>query len=345
MLSPVMEKRNGFRKKQSAHNIDKAPRGLLFFISWFLSPALWGQVNWQEVSGSYGILPAGIKVYQTATTLNQEPFRAFYVEAHLNDRSLAFRTDTTNNRRINPSEFYIKNARPVVVVNTSFFSFQNNRNLNLIMDNGRLLAGNQSSIRAKHPDSLFWMHTFVSALGIRKNRSADVAWTYTDSSRGNVYAAQLPPDPLKLPGYHLKLKDLKKKTPSIRWKKWKMQTIAGGGPVLIQDGRICITHNEERKFSGKALYDKHPRTAMGYTRDGRLILLAVEGRNPGISAGATLAELAEILHGLGCIEALNLDGGGSSCLLVNGNETIKPSDKSGQRPIPGILFIAAGNQY
>jgi exopolysaccharide biosynthesis protein len=47
-----------------------------------------------------------------------------------------------------------------------------------------------------------------------------------------------------------------------------------------------------------------------------------------------------MLVSIGCVEALNLDGGGSSCLLVNGKETIRPSDKEGQRAIPGIFYIA-----
>jgi len=42
---------------------------------------------------------------------------------------------------------------------------------------------------------------------------------------------------------------------------------------------------------------------------------------------------------LGCVEALNLDGGGSSCLLINGIETIKPSDKEGERPVPGVFIV------
>ncbi len=42
---------------------------------------------------------------------------------------------------------------------------------------------------------------------------------------------------------------------------------------------------------------------------------------------------------LGCVEALNLDGGGSSCVLVNGKETIQVSDKTGQRPVPGVFII------
>jgi len=117
-----------------------------------------------------------------------------------------------------------------------------------------------------------------------------------------------------------------------------MQTTVGGGPVLVQTGQIKITNNEELRFAGKAINDKHPRTAMGYTKDNRLIILVVEGRNPK-AAGATLPQLAEIFVHLGCWEALNLDGGGSSCLLVNGKETIKPSDTGGQRPVPAVFII------
>jgi exopolysaccharide biosynthesis protein len=112
--------------------------------------------------------------------------------------------------------------------------------------------------------------------------------------------------------------------------------------MLVQDGKIRITNNEEVMFTGKAIDDRHPRTVIGYTRDQKLIILAVEGRNKGVAEGATLTQLAEIMISLGCVEALNLDGGGSSCLLVNGRETIKPSDKTGQRPVPAVLLI--GNQ-
>jgi exopolysaccharide biosynthesis protein len=120
--------------------------------------------------------------------------------------------------------------------------------------------------------------------------------------------------------------------------KWKMQTAVGGGPVLLQDGKIKITNNEEFKFAGKAINDKHPRTAMGYTQDGKLIILMIEGRNK-VAHGATLTQEAQIFKDLGCWEALNLDGGGSSCLLVNGKETIKVSDAAGQRPVPAVFII------
>ena len=117
-----------------------------------------------------------------------------------------------------------------------------------------------------------------------------------------------------------------------------MKTAVGGGPVLLQNRDIKITNEEERKFYGTAINDKHPRTAMGYTKDNKLIVLVVEGRNPGIAEGGTLGQLAQILKELGCVEALNLDGGGSSCMLVNGKETIRPSDKK-QRAVPAVFMI------
>ena len=118
-----------------------------------------------------------------------------------------------------------------------------------------------------------------------------------------------------------------------------MITAIGGGPVLLQAGEIKITNEEEFRFSGKAIEDKHPRTAMGYTKNNKLIILVIEGRNPGIAAGATLKQEAIIFKDLGCWEALNLDGGGSSCKLENGKATIKVSDKEGERPIPAVFII------
>jgi exopolysaccharide biosynthesis protein len=118
-----------------------------------------------------------------------------------------------------------------------------------------------------------------------------------------------------------------------------MNTAVGGGPVLLQNGEIKITNEEELKFAGKAINDKHPRTAMGYTKDGKLIILVTQGRYPGIAEGATLNDEAQILKDLGCREALNLDGGGSSCMLINGKNTITPSEKEIQRPVPAVFLI------
>jgi exopolysaccharide biosynthesis protein len=66
--------------------------------------------------------------------------------------------------------------------------------------------------------------------------------------------------------------------------------------------------------------------------------MAVQGRSTD-AAGVTLEQAAKLLLDLGCIEGMNADGGGSSCLLVNGKPTIQVSDKEGQRPVPAVWMI------
>ena len=107
---------------------------------------------------------------------------------------------------------------------------------------------------------------------------------------------------------------------------------------MLQKGEVAISNNEELKFAGKEIGDKHPRTCMGYTKNGKLIIMVIKGRYPD-AAGATLIQEAQLLKNLGCEEALNLDGGGSSCMIINGKETIKPSDKEGERAVPGVFII------
>lgn len=299
------------------------------------------QLEWKEVTTEFGPLPQSIKVYKTVSPIDGKPNIAFYVEADQSDKKLKFSTDTTFKRRLSPAEFYSKNGRPYVIINGTFFSFQTHQNLNLVIRNGKLVGYNIHSLAGRGNDTLTWKHPLGSAIGIFKNRQADVAWTFTDSTRRNALASQIPVPLLKDSIATLSLNRLKEK--KVRLRKWKPEVAIGGGPVLLQDGEIQVTNNEEWKFAGKAIEDKHPRSAMGYTTDGKLILLVIQGRMPGVAEGSTLVQMAQILKDLGCVEALNLDGGGSSCLLVNGKETIKPSDKEGQRAVPGV-FVIGGNR-
>ena len=117
-----------------------------------------------------------------------------------------------------------------------------------------------------------------------------------------------------------------------------MQTAVGGGPVLVQNNKVQVSNNEERKFFGKAINDRHPRTAIGYTNNNKIIILVAEGRSE-TASGLTLTQEAQILKDLGCKEALNLDGGGSSCMIVNGKQTNSPSDKEGERAVPSVFII------
>ncbi len=318
--------------------------GAVLFIT--TAPFCWAQLRWQNVDSLFGPLPSSVHIYKSTDTIEGKPNIAYYVIADLKDRQLDFTTDTTFKRRLTPKQFYDKNSQPLVVVNGTFFDFATNRNLNAVIKDGKLVSYNVHTIPLKGKDTLTYLHTFRSAIGISKKRKADVAWLYTDSTKKNPLAAQISRSYYKDPFLFLiaNIRSTKVSYTHRDFKrifyKWKMQTAIGGGPALIQDSKISISNNEEHMFTGKAINDKHPRTAMGYTADGKLIILVVQGRFPTIAEGASLNHLAAILLDLGCVEALNLDGGGSSCLLVNGKETIQPSDKV-QRAVPAVFIIQA----
>ena len=121
--------------------------------------------------------------------------------------------------------------------------------------------------------------------------------------------------------------------------KWQMaEDIVGGGPQLIRDGKVEITFERE-KMKEDFSTTRHPRTAIAKLKDGRLLLVTVDGRQPGYSVGMSLNELAQLLLEFGAVEAINLDGGGSTTMVVEDKIVNKPSDQTGERPVSDALLV------
>jgi exopolysaccharide biosynthesis protein len=114
--------------------------------------------------------------------------------------------------------------------------------------------------------------------------------------------------------------------------------VLGGTPVLIQGGVQQI----QDLYCGDSFCDRQPRTAVGVTGDGRMLLVVVDGRQPGYSVGMTLKELADLMQSLGAQNAINLDGGGSSTMWVNGVLANRPSDGF-QRGVGSALVVLPGS--
>ena len=312
---------------------------ILTLVTFLCLLQLNAQVSWTKVTEGYGELPKGFELYFTNDSLDGQPFKAWYAIADLKNKELIFTTDTTQNRRLTPNAYYTKNDKPLLVVNTSFFSYETNSSLNLVIKDGEMVGFNQHNTKLKGKDSLLYRHAFTGVLGISKKGKADIAWAFTDSNAKYPVVAQQPILFYKDSVQQINVADLKRSVPGKKLKKWKQETAVGGGPVLVQNGVLQISNNEELKFSGEGLNDKHPRTLMGYTANNKLIVMVIQGRMPGIAMGASLVQEAKLMQQLGCLEALNLDGGGSSCMLVNGKETIVPSSKGEQRSVPAVFII------
>ncbi len=123
-------------------------------------------------------------------------------------------------------------------------------------------------------------------------------------------------------------------TNGVDWK--KAVHAVGGGPMLLTEGKVTVNPTAEA-FSNDFSTAMHPRSAVGVTKSGDVWMVVVEGRQA-LSRGAALTELANILKRLGCWSALNMDGGGSTTLALQGMLVNRPSGGT-ERPIANSLLL------
>ncbi len=116
----------------------------------------------------------------------------------------------------------------------------------------------------------------------------------------------------------------------------KIDNMVGGGPVLLKDGAIS-TDAEQERFKPDFTNGRHPRTAVGKDAKGDLWFVAIDGRQK-MSAGATIQEMAQIMQKLGCRDAINLDGGGSTDLNILGVTVNRPSEGK-ERPVANAVLF------
>ncbi|MEG1187137.1 MAG: phosphodiester glycosidase family protein [Bacteroidales bacterium] len=116
------------------------------------------------------------------------------------------------------------------------------------------------------------------------------------------------------------------------------------GPLLIKDGEMCAFSQSDSVF----IQERHPRSAIGITKDGSVLLVTADGYFPTHAVGMSIPELAYLMKMLGCKQALNLCGGAFTTMWVNHKDAVgvinMPSgnevfDHSGEQPVANILYI------
>lgn len=120
-----------------------------------------------------------------------------------------------------------------------------------------------------------------------------------------------------------------------------VETGLAAGPLLLRDGEMTDPAGWfDEGFTPETHSNvRHPRSAVGVTADGRVLLVTVDGRQPGWSAGMTLTEVARWLASLGVVDALSLDGGGSTQIVTDGRLRNRPCCDDPLRPVATGLFV------
>ena len=296
--------------------------------------------KWTDVSSAYGALPEHIKVYRSPEKLKGKAAVAYAAIADMtsaqwdiwsiNDAEMAGTSDAFRT----PGAVYAQGTWPVVI-NAGFFYSSGGLNYSssLAVRESEVLAYN---INYASEDWVTIYYPTRAAFLESEDGTFDACWTYYKSG-GKHYMYPSPAENT--------WEARPAKTPSSIYPEgaetFAAKTAIGGGPLLIDKGKVRDSYVEElfNGASGIGPDTNQPRTAIGVTADNKMVLFVCEGRQmtEGV-AGLTTADVANVLLDLGCVEAINLDGGGSSCMLVNGKETIKVSDGS-QRAVASTIMI------
>lgn len=117
--------------------------------------------------------------------------------------------------------------------------------------------------------------------------------------------------------------------------------IIGGAIGLVRNGRTSITAARDGMANTNMILRRHPRTLAGVTRDGKLLVAVVDGRAPGSTIGASFFEAAELMRWLGARDAINLDGGGSTTMVIGKKVVNRPSDGAERAVGDALLIVGA----
>lgn len=282
-------------------------------------------IEWTDVTASSG-LPDGVRLFEGS---RQSPaLKAWMLEIDTQNESIALVPYAAAGFEETITAFS-KRKNVYAAVNAGFFGAASSYS-------SLVLPGEVAAVNIRALTRFNQSYPVIrSMFGIRADRSMSIDWVYhfnNDTSGVYRFDAPMPyaynqSTPLPAP----KISD------GQRYPGLFMGV--GGGPVLVKGDSVHVTYDEEIFWgSGVNGDSRQPRTAAGYTADGRAILLVADGRQ-GASLGLTLAELAQLMNELGCVEAINLDGGGSSQMTVGDRLVNRPEGGTYQRPVATFLAV------
>ena len=297
------------------------------------------KIIWNKPSKWNAGLPNSIQVFQTNSSFASGILTtAAYCLFDLSDSDLELKVvSSPDGTAKTPLEFAQEETHHVYMVsNGGFFDTTHLVTVGLVISEGKFIGTDSGKKIQLYNGKNVTYYPMRGAFGVDANGKADIGWTYSLLHvKSDVWFYPEPsPNCFKCPP---------QKMPTINFPKggkaWKVSNAVGGWPVLVKDGAVNVT--SEQELTDPALVQtRNPRTAVCITKDKKIVVMAVDGRYT-LSSGVLLSELAEVLQELGCEEALNLDGGGSTALIVNGFLTNRPSDAAGMRHVTSAVMLVS----
>jgi len=306
------------------------------------------QLSWNRLSKS--TLPPEIELYETTSKLNGSKFHAWYAIGDLSTNKIEVRVHIPSSPATIDTQSASFNGACYLLVNGGYFYNGNHTGIAVI---NSIKTGSVSAVRGslKTSDTEYnsMYNVTRGTFGVDTSGKPNVVWTGTDASNNVFYFDR----PLPSVKGENKYGTVTNENPTSATS-WNPKYALSAGPVLLKDKKIPFDFTETSKGTDYYLsnYEIIPydifgpnvtpdRTAIGYREDGKIIIFICDGRIT-TSNGATLTELAQIMKGLGCVGAINLDGGGSTGMVV-GNEHLNDMSGGNRTVVSTIGFFKKNN--
>lgn len=288
-------------------------------------------ITWTDVTSTYS-LPEGVKLFKGTRT--SPALNAWYLDVDMKSSKVAVRSyiSKASGGREGLVPF-VQRVGAIAGINGGFFDMSTGASYSALVDLGQVKAKNIGAVTRSGKSYPLTRSMF----GITETREMSIDWVYHYGNGINEIrkfkqpSANADGTPAPLPGA------------ATGDPYYDLLVAVGGGPTLVKNGAVKLTYTEEVFWgSGVGQDNGDPRSAVGYTADQHVIMLAADGRQPA-SAGVSLPELARIMISLGCVEAMNLDGGGSTQMAVGSKLVNSPEGGTYQRPVSTILAVVSAD--
>ncbi len=262
--------------------------------------------SWTRIEDS--TLPEDIQLYKTSDQLNGRPINAWYAIADVTKGNVEFRMEFSSTAKT-LEKFYEGMEDNYILTNAGYFNMATGVTGDYHVDKGTVSPSTS-------------LPTLRGTFGVDENQKPMAFWAARDDNN-ITYFYNSPMANINGKNSY----DGVSETYPCNSFSWTPYYAMSAGPLLVKDGKVMtdataesgtLVRNYEMIASDIFTNSVTPdRTAVGYTEDGKIILFVCDGRITE-SKGAGIVELAQIMKGLGCVGAVNFDGGGSTAMTLNG---------------------------
>lgn len=277
--------------------------------------------------------PSGIQAFTFDTLFNSKTVKAYCVALDYSTGRFEFKPVVSSTLKT-PSQFASAESGLVyVAINGGYFG--GNQSYSLVKYDNVVATPNIKAVTRVYNGSNVSYYPTRAAFGVTSAGAPVTAWIYSIGA-GNDLIYQYPAPSPNVEGAAPQVQPTE--TFPAGGSVWNILSGIGGSPMLLRAGSVQISDVAELISINNTT--SRPRTAIGYTANGKMVLLAVEGDNSSAGyLGINLADLASMMRSLGCTDAINLDGGGSTSMVIGNRLTVRPGDNGVERPVASAVLI------